>query len=74
MVNDVDKALTDTLETVAVGAITVTSNSPLLPSFDAMTVTVPGATAVTVPDDETVATAQSLDDQRGLITALVPSL
>jgi hypothetical protein len=39
-----------------------------------MTVTVPGATAVTVPDDETVATAGSFDDQRGLITALVPSL
>ena len=73
-VNDVDDALTDTLETVAVGAMTVISTVPLRPSCDAITVTVPAATAVTVPDCVTVAMDGSLDAQRGFIAAVVPSL
>ena len=37
-------------------------------------VAVPTATAVTVPDDDTVATPVLLDDQVGLTVAEVPSL
>jgi hypothetical protein len=70
----VDDALTDTLETVAVGAMTVISTVPLRPSCDAITVTAPVATPVTVPDCVTVAMAGSLDAQRGFIAAVVPSL
>jgi hypothetical protein len=69
-----DEALTDTLETIAVGAMTVISTVPLRPSCDAITVTEPAATAVTIPDCVTVAMAGSLDAQRGLIAAVVPSL
>jgi hypothetical protein len=73
-VNDVDDAPTDTLDTVAVGAMTVISTVPLRPSYDAITETVPAATAVTVPDCVTVAMAGSLEPQRGFIAAVVPSL
>ena len=37
-------------------------------------VTVPAATAVIVPDDDTVATPVLLDDQLGVTVAVVPSL
>ena len=73
-VNVVDDTLTDKLDTVAVGTTTLISNVPLRPSCDAMTVTVPTATAVTVPACVTVATAGSLVDQMGITVAVVPSL
>jgi hypothetical protein len=37
-------------------------------------VVVPGATAVTVPDDDAVATSALLEAQVGVTAALVPSL
>jgi len=53
--------------TVGAAALTViVGEVPLCPSY------VP--VIVTVPDDDTVATAGSLEDQRGLMVALVPSL
>ena len=39
-----------------------------------MIVAVPAATAVTVPDDDTVTTPVLLDDQLGVTVAVVPSL
>ncbi len=36
---------------------------PLRPSLDAVIVAAPGATAVTTPEAETVATCAALDDQ-----------
>ena len=70
-----DDALTDTLETVAVGTTTViVGDVPLCPSYVPVIVTVPAATAVTVPDDDTVATPVLLDDQLGVTVAVVPSL
>ena len=50
--------------TVATGTgITVTAAVPLFPSLVAVMVAVPGATAVTKPLAETVATAVALEDQ-----------
>ena len=40
----------------------------------AVTIELPAATAVTIPDADTVATAALLDDQLGLTVAEVPSL
>ena len=73
-VNVVDDTLTDKLDAVAVGTTTLISNVPLRPSCDAMTVTVPTATAVTVPACVTVATAGSLVAQMGITVAVVSSL
>ena len=51
---------------VDVAAATVITTDPLCPPAVPVIVAVPTATAVTVPDDETVATLVSLDDQAGL--------
>ena len=68
-----DDAFTDTLDTV--GALTViVGEVPLCPSYVPVIVTVPAATAVTVPDEDTVATPVLLDDQLGVTVAVVPSL
>jgi hypothetical protein len=44
---------------------------PLSSSYVPVIVTVPTATAVTVPDDDTVATPVLLDDQLGVTVAVV---
>ena len=46
----------------------------LCPPNVPVTVAVPTATPVTVPDEVTVATPVSLDDHVGLTVAVVPSL
>ena len=53
---------------------TVIATVPDLPPAVAVTVVVPAASAVTVPEAETVATAVLLEVQVGVIVALVPSL
>ena len=68
------EALTDTPVTVAVGVVTVMLTVPLCPLNVPVIVAVPAATAVTAPDDDTVATPGLLDDQVGLTVAEVPSL
>ena len=45
-----------------VGASTTTCAVPLRPSLDAVMVAVPGATAITRPDEETDATCDGFDD------------
>ena len=56
------------------GAVTVIPADALCPLNVPVTVALPAATAVTVPEDETVATSVLLDDQVGLTVAVVPSL
>ena len=70
----VAEALTDTPVTVAVGVVTVMPTVPICPLNVPVIVAVPAATAVTVPDDDTVTTPVLLDDQVGLTVAEVPSL
>ena len=72
----VAEVLTDTPVTVGVGVgvVTVMLTVPLCPPNVPVMVVVPAATAVTVPDDDTVATPVLLDDQVGLTVAEVPSL
>ena len=70
----VAEALTDTPATVAVGVVTVMLTVPICPLNVPVIVAVPAATAVTVPDDDTVASPVLLDDQVGLTVAVVPSL
>ena len=56
----------------SVAAITVMTTGVFGPDHGA-TVLVPTPTAVTVPDDDTVATAGSLDDHVGVTPSLDPS-
>ena len=55
-------------------AITVRTADPLCPSYVPVIITVPAATAVTVPEYDTVATSELLDPQLGVTVAVVPSL
>jgi len=55
-----DAGVTSTRWTV--GGVTVTCAVPLRPSLDAVIVAVPGATAITSPDEETVAICGAFDD------------
>ena len=60
---DVGEALTARLVTVASASVTVMATEPLCPPNVPVTVTVPAATPVTVPESETVATLTSLGSQ-----------
>ena len=62
------------LSSVRVALTVIVGEVPLWPSYVPVIVTVPTATAVTVPDDDTVATPVLLDDQLGVTVAVVPSL
>jgi hypothetical protein len=55
-------------------AVTVIPTDPLCPANVPVIVVVPNATAVTVPDADTVATAVSLELHVGVTAALAPSL
>ena len=55
-------------------SVTVITTDPVCPPDVAVTVVVPAASAVTVPEVVTVATELLLEAQAGLIVAVVPSL
>ena len=59
---------------VTVAAVTVIPTEALCPANAPVIVAVPAATAVTVPDADTVATCVLLDDQVGVTACEDPSL
>ena len=63
-----------TARLVTVAAVTVISTEALCPANAPVIVAVPAATAVTVPDADTVATCGLLDDQVGVTVCEDPSL
>ena len=67
-------AFTASPVTVASVAVTVTFTESLCPLYVPVIVALPAATPVTVPDEDTVATAVSLELQMGVTAAFVPSL
>tara|TARA_B100001123_G_scaffold275086_1_gene306108 strand:- start:76 stop:321 length:246 start_codon:yes stop_codon:yes gene_type:complete len=67
-------ALTDTLVTVAAGSVTVMSTVPLSPLNVPVTVAVPAAIAVTVPEGDTETTLVLSDDQDGFTVVVAPLL
>gem|GEM_PF-4964252 len=60
--------------TVGIAAVTVIPTESLCPSYAPVIVALPAAMVVTVPDEDTVATAVLLDTQVGLTVGVVPSV